>query len=85
MCFEVEHTTGISHGLNRLAQLKQLYVSFFIISSEDRRNKFDIEMNKFPYRSMRERYHFISYDELTKFFEMTVPFYQMKTKLFGEI
>ena len=84
MCFEVEHTTGIVHGLNRLAQLKHLFVDFFIISSEDRRNKFEIEMNKFPYRSMRERYHFISYDELTKFFEITIPFHQMKAKLFGE-
>jgi hypothetical protein len=87
MCFEVEHTTDITHGLNRLAQLKHLYLDFFIVSSEDRRNKFEIEMNKFPYRtkSMRERYHFISYDELTKFFEMTIPFYRMKTKLFGEV
>jgi hypothetical protein len=84
MCFEVEHSTDIVHGLNRLAQLKHLYVNFFIVASEDRRKKFQIEMNKFPYRSMRERYRFISYDELKRFFEIALPFQEMKTKLFGE-
>lgn len=84
MCFEVEHSTDIVHGLNRLAQLKHLYVNFFIVASEDRRKKFQIEMNKFPYRSMRERYRFISYGELKQLFELALPFEQMKNKLLGE-
>lgn len=83
MCFEVEHTTDIVHGLNRLTQLKHLYVNFFVVASEDRRKKFQIEMNKFPYRSMRQRYRFISYDELKQFFELAIPFQEMKAKLFG--
>jgi hypothetical protein len=84
MCFEVEHSTGISPGLNRLLQLQHLRVRFFIVSSEDQRGKFESEMKKFPYRTLRDSYRFISYDELGQLYETTVPFHQMKMKLIGE-
>jgi len=84
VCFEVEHTTGISPGLNRLAQLKHLRVKFVIVSSEDMRGKFEKEMDKFPYRTLRESFGFISYDELERLFESAVPFHKLKAKLIGE-
>ncbi len=83
LCFEVEHTTDIVHGLNRLAQLKHQYVKFFIVATEDRRGKFEIEMQKYPYRTMKDRFGFISYDELAALFETTTPFHELKTKLLG--
>ena len=84
VCFEVEHSTGISPGLNRLAQLKHLRVKFVIVSSEDMRNKFEREMEKYPYRTLRESFQFISYDELGRLFESAVPFHKLKAKLIGE-
>jgi hypothetical protein len=82
-CFEVEHTMDISRSLNRLVQLQHIYAKFFIVAPEERRSKFEIEMQKYPYRRMRDRYRFISYDELASLFEATEPFYQLKTKLLG--
>jgi hypothetical protein len=82
-CFEIEHTTDIVHGLNRLTQLQHLRVKFIIAASEDRRTKFEIEMTKYPYRRMKEWFGFISYDELAALYETSVPFYKLKTKLLG--
>jgi len=83
-CFEVEHTMDIVRSLNRLAQLQHLYVKFFIVAPEERRSKFEAEMEKYPYRRMRDRYRFISYDELASFVEVATPFHEMKAKLLGE-
>ena len=83
-CFEVEHTMDIVRSLNRLAQLQHLYVKFFIVAPEERRSKFEVEMEKYPYRRMRDRYRFISYDELTSFVEIATPFHELKAKLLGE-
>ena len=83
-CFEVEHTTGISPGLNRLYQLSQFRVKFFIVASEDDRNKFKREVGKAPYWAMRKRFRFISYDELYEFFEATCTFHKLKVKLMGD-
>ena len=82
-CFEVEHTTDIVHGLNRLTQLQHLRVKFIIVASEDRRTKFEIEMKKYPYRRMKDWFGFISYDELVALYETSVPFHELKTKLLG--
>ncbi len=83
-CFEVEHTMDILRSLNRLAQLQHIYAKFFIVAPEERRSKFEIEMQKYPYRKMRDRYRFISYDELASLFETARPFHELKTKLLGE-
>ncbi|MEM2964183.1 MAG: hypothetical protein QXE22_01860 [Candidatus Bathyarchaeia archaeon] len=83
-CFEVEHTMDILRSLNRLAQLQHIYAKFFIIAPEERRPKFEVEMQKYPYRRMRDRYRFVSYNELASLFETAQPFHKLKTKLLGE-
>jgi len=83
-CFEVEHTMDIVRSLNRLTQLQHLNVKFLIVAPEERRSKFEAEMEKYPYRRMRDRYRFISYDELASFVEVVTPFHELKTRLLGE-
>lgn len=82
-CIEVEHTTDITKGLNRLYQLEHFNVMFIIVSHEDRRNKFEIEMSKFPYRTLRNRYKFVSYEELIRLYELTGEYKSLKDRLFG--
>lgn len=85
MCFEIEHTTDIVHGLDRLIQLQHIYAKFFIVAPEERRAKFeDLITNRYPYRKFHSRFKFISYDELAQLYEVTLPFHKLKTKLFGE-
>ena len=84
VCFEVEHSTGITPGLNRLFQLIHMHTKFVIISSPDMKAKFDREMKKLPYRTYCDRFQFISYDKLEKLLESAKPFYELKTELLGQ-
>ena len=85
MCFEVEHTTDIVHGLDRLVNLQHMNVKFFIVAPEEKRSKFEeLTTNRFPYRRFRDRFKFISYDELARFYEVTLPFHESKIKFLGE-
>jgi len=82
--FEVEHTTDIVHGLDRLIQLQHLYVKLVIVASEDRRSKYDSLLQRVQYRKIHNRFRFISYDELANFYVAARPFHELKTKLLGE-
>jgi len=84
-CFEVEHTTDIVHGLDRLIQLQHLYVKkFVIVAPEERRSKFESLLQRVHYRRIRDRLRFISYDELASLHEKAVPFHELKVQLLGE-
>jgi hypothetical protein len=82
-CLEVENSTDITKGLTRMFQLQHFNVKFVIVAPEDKRSKFEIEMAKSPFRTMRDRYCFISYEELIKLYESAVSFNQLKNKLLG--
>lgn len=83
-CFEVEHTTDIVHGLDRLIQLQHLYVKFFIVAPEDKRQKYESLLNRIQYRRIRDRFSFISYEELAALYESALPFHNLKAKILGE-
>ena len=72
MCFEVEHTTDIIHGLDRLVQLQHIYAKFFIVAPEEKRRKFEqLVASRYPYRRFRDRFRFISYNDLARFYGVT--------------
>ncbi len=83
-CFEVEHTTDIVHGLDRQLQLKHLYVNFVIVAPEERRAKYESLLDRVPYRGIRNRFRFISYEELASLFEKASAYHQLRVKLLGE-
>jgi len=82
--FEVEHTTDIVHGLDRLIQLQHQYVKFVIVAPEEKRSRFESLLQRVQYRKVRDRFRFISYDELADFYAIASPFYKLKMKLLGE-
>jgi len=84
ICLEVEHSTNVNSGLQRLSQLKHFDVRFIILAEEDKRNKFESEMTKFPYRTMKEKFRFISYEEILDLYETVTSYKQIMNKLFGE-
>lgn len=83
-CFEVEHTTDIVHGLERLIQLQHLYVKFIIVAPKDKRSKFEALLQRYPYRKIRDRFRFVSYEELASFYEHALPFHDLKVRILGE-
>jgi hypothetical protein len=82
--FEVEHTTGIRSGIDRLVELPERYnVKLFVVApGEAERSTFDglVGLNKF--RRFRERLKFHDYSELEAFYN-SVLVHEEKSKAFG--
>lgn len=82
--FEVEHTTGVRSGMDRLVELPERYaVKLFVIApGEEERSKFEglIGLNKF--RKFRERMLFRDYSELDTLYNSAVK-HDEKSKAFG--
>ncbi len=74
--FEVEHTTDITKGLLRLYQTRKLRIKMFIISNQ--KNKFETEVSKSPFVTIKNEFILKNYDELEEFFESVKQFKQMK-------
>ncbi len=83
-CFEVEHTTGITTGLLRLYQTSQLNTKLFVIAPVDVLKKFETEMNKMPFRKMKNRYIFRSYKDLINFYYLAENYTKSKSDFFKE-
>jgi hypothetical protein len=80
-CFEIEESTDVTKGLLRLYQIKQLNITSIIVGPESRRTKFQIEIKKDPFYKIKEKYKFISYDELSTLLEIAEKFFELKSKL----
>jgi len=55
-CFEIEHSTSVSQGLLRLFQLRGLNTGFTVVAPAEARGKFEREVEKTPFRSIRRGY-----------------------------
>lgn len=79
MCFEVEHTTGVTSGLLRLYQIRRFDAKLFIIAPRDVNKKYEIEVTtKEPFRSVKDKYCFRSYEELSDFYTLAEKYYISK-------
>lgn len=83
-CFEVEHTSGVTTGLLRLYQNSQLNTKLFVIAPTDVLKKFETEMNKMPFRKIKTRYIFRSYQNLIDFYYLAENYTKSKKNFFKE-
>jgi len=75
--FEVEETTGVKSGLDRLLKIPRRYlVSFYIIApSAKEKDLFDRYVNQTPFRDFKDRFLFRYYQELEEFYNLAVEHY----------
>lgn len=82
--FEVEHTTGVRSGMDRLVELPERYAAklFVVAPGENERSTFDglIKLNKF--RKFRERISFRDYSQLDALYNSAVQ-HEENSKTFG--
>ncbi len=81
-CFEIEHTTGVTTGLVRLANVSQLNTKLFVVAPEKVLEKFITETKKLIFR--RVRYIFRSYKDLISFYYRAESYVDTKEKFFNE-
>lgn len=82
-CIEVEHSTDITHGLLRLYRLKELKTSFMVVAPTGAQDKFEREVKKAPFDSIRDSFRFNSYDDLTRFLAVAREFVGEKQNFLG--
>lgn len=83
-CFEIEHTTGVTTGLLRLYQTSQLRTKLFVVAPVDVLKKFEKEMNKMPFKKMKSRYIFRSYENLSRFCSLAENYVKISKEFFKE-
>ena len=72
--FEVEHTTGVKSGMDRLVELPERYaVGLFVVApGEDERKTFDGLVNQNRFRKFRSRLSFRDYQQLDSLYNTAV-------------
>jgi hypothetical protein len=76
--FEVEETTGVKSGLDRLLKLpRRYYVSLYIIApSAKERELFDRYINQTPFRNYKDKFTFKYYEELERLYNNALEHHQ---------
>jgi len=79
VCFEVEHTTNVKQGLLRQFQISKHVPNarFYVIAPEEQRTKFEKEVNTYPFKQIRSRYTFKSYEEFAEFYDGAWKFHDL--------
>src|SRR5262249_15174729 len=82
--FEVEHTTGVRSGMDRLLELPERYAAklFVVAPGDDERSTFEglIRLNK--YRKFREKMQFRDYSDLDGLYNSAVT-HEESNRAFG--
>ena len=71
--FEIVDSVGtLGEAFNRMYQLSQFNLDFYIIGQEKNRNKFEQKRNIEPYIKEKDRFIYKSYDEIISFYNKRV-------------
>jgi len=78
--FEVEETTGVKSGLDRLLKIPRRFsVSFYIVAPGVKEKElFDRYINQTPFRAFKDRFSFRYYKELEELYNLAVQHYDQR-------
>jgi hypothetical protein len=76
--FEIEQSTGVTPGLGRMFQVIKVDAKFFVIAPEDERKRFQREVDKAPYKEVKQKYRFRSYEELRDMYQACANYRKVK-------
>jgi len=82
--FEVESTTNVTSGLQRMFQVVKLDAKFFIVGPKSMHTRFARAISQAPYRQYKDKYLFRSYPELKKMFQAALKFRDAKQSFFAK-
>lgn len=84
--FEVEETTGVKSGLDRLLKIPQRFtVQFYIIApSKKEEELFNRYINQTPFRKFKDKFSFKYYNELSQLYN-TALIHDSWRKMFGVV
>lgn len=82
--FEVVDSVGTLNGaFNRSLQLRNFCTRFFIVAPERHREKYNQTIELEAYQENKERFTFITYDEIVELYENTARAKKLEAHMFG--
>jgi hypothetical protein len=83
--FEVEHTTDVTKGLGRLSDLYKSgqRVKLFVILPEEKKKKFDNEIDRGLFSSIKEECHVRTYPSLIELYNSALKHNELKVEFDG--
>jgi len=82
--FEVEDGGTMREALHRLYQARIFESKFIVVCPADNRNKFEKYVTTDPFRGIRKKYLFRSYEELLKIYESVLNYESVRSQFFAE-
>jgi hypothetical protein len=77
--FEVIDSIGtLSKSLSRVLQLKNFNVEIFIVAPKEYENKYNAEISKQVYNEFRERFRFIDYELVKRWYKLAIEKDELK-------
>lgn len=70
--FEVEHSTNFRDALVKFSELQYFTTRFYCVAEEDRKVKFEKELNKSAFSRVRDRVKFYSYEQVDSDYDLTL-------------
>lgn len=80
--FEVEETTGVKSGLDRLLKIPRRYLVMFYVVAPSTKEKdlFNRYVSQTPFRGFRDKFLFRSYEELEELYNLAVKHYEQRQR-----
>ncbi|MGD0123865.1 MAG: hypothetical protein ABSF46_00800 [Terriglobia bacterium] len=82
--FEVEPTTGVTSGLQRMYQVRKSEAKFLIVAPDEVRPRFFRAISESPYKHYRDKYLFRSYTELKQMFQAALRYRKASDRFFAQ-
>ena len=80
MIFEVESTTNFTNSMFKMYQMIDFNARFFLVASESRKSMYSNRLGKEPFVTVRSRFGFRSFEEVTQLYFSSVEHYELKSK-----
>lgn len=81
--FEVENTTSVTSGLQRMYQVLKFEAKLFVVGPVEVRARFSRAVSESPYKHYRHRYLFRSYHELEQMFQAALKYRKAYDRFFS--
>ncbi len=70
--FEVEHSTNFVNAMTKFCELQDFHVKCYCIAEDSRRDKFERELSKSAFLSIKDRCEFRSYEQIEEDYEIAM-------------
>ena len=79
--FEIEHSSDFRGAFVKFSELQDFTTEFFIVSPEERRQKYQTEIRKRAFSAISKRCQFRSYENIEKYYQQLLNYTKVKNLL----